>query len=152
MRLSWVRLSVSVVVSQLLFHTLFSLGSSGSGTRGPAMGGHAHGGTPTLVADAEAMTHAGHTAGSMRLSHAVAAVVTVLALRHGEVALARLTAALDRAVHRVRQARVPVLPVLPHTTTAPRRDEGSWRPVARVLTAASVVRRGPPEADSSVFS
>lgn len=143
-RLPWLRLSVSVAVSQLLFHTLFSIGAAGTGATTVAGGAHAHAGAMTLAPGADAMAHAGHASGAMWLAHAGAAVVTVLALRHGEAALTRVVGALRRAVRRVLLVRVPVLPVRPHVPAAPLRDERAWRPVARALTAASVVRRGPP--------
>jgi hypothetical protein len=142
-RLPWLRLTVSVAVSQLLFHTLFSIGAGGA----PAVaagGAHEHAGAAMLAPGAEAMVHPGHASGAMWLAHAAAAVVTVLALRHGEAALSRVVAALRRAAHRVLLAHVPVLPVRPHVPAAPLSDERAWRPVARALTAASVVRRGPP--------
>ncbi|GIG34934.1 hypothetical protein [Cellulomonas pakistanensis] len=142
-RLGWLRLACSVGISQLLFHTLFSLGAVGRAAPA-ADGAHQHAGATTLVPDADAMAHSGHASGSMWLAHAGAAVVTVLALRHGEAALARVVAAVRRAAHRVLVVRVPALPVLPHAPAAPLRDEHAWRPVARVLTSASVVRRGPP--------
>jgi hypothetical protein len=142
-RLPWLRLTVSVAISQLLFHTLFSIGAAGPSAVGPG-GVHEHAVATTLAPGAEAMAHTAHASGSMWLAHGVAAVVTVLALRHGEAALARVAGALRRAAHRVLRVRVPVLPVRPHVPAAPLGDERAWRPVARVLTAASVVRRGPP--------
>ncbi|WP_431836068.1 hypothetical protein [Cellulomonas sp. Y8] len=146
MRSTWLRLSVSVAISQLLFHTLFSLGAPGPGTV-TTSAGHQHGavGAVALVPDGtDAVIHAGHASGAMWLAHAGAAVVTVLALRHGEAALASVIASLRRAAHRVLRVRVPAPPVQPHAPAAPLRDERAWRPAARVLIAASVVRRGPP--------
>lgn len=145
------RLSISVPVSQLLFHALFSLGSADLAAPAPA-GAHQHGGAAALAPAADAAAHAGHSSGSMWLAHAVAAVVTVLALRHGEATLARVVAAVLRAAHRTRRVHAPAVPVLPHTAAAPLRDERAWHPVARVLTAASLVRRGPPPVGLSLSS
>jgi len=150
-RLTWMRLAVSVAISQLLFHTLFSLGAVGRAAP-LADGAHQHPGTTILVPDADAMAHAGHASGSMWLAHAGAAVVTVFALGHGEAALARVVAAVRRAAHGVLVVRLPALPVLPHAPAAPLRDERAWRPTARVLTSASVVRRGPPAVVVPLFS
>lgn len=151
-RLTWVRLSVSVTVSQLLFHTLFSLGAVGS-TTGPAtVSTHEHAGAVMLGAETAVVAHVGHASGGMWLAHVGAGVVTILALRHGEATLARVTAALRRAAHRILVVHVPVPPVLPKAPAAPLRDERDWRPVARVLTADSVVRRGPPAMVVPLFS
>lgn len=150
LRVRWLRLAASVAISQLLFHTLFSIGATGAAVPTPGLVEHAHG--ATLAPVPGAMVHPGHASGSMWLAHAGAAVVTVLALRHGEVALARVVAALRRAAHRVLETQVPVLPVRPHIPAAPLRDERAWRPVARVLVTGSVVRRGPPVVIASVTS
>lgn len=83
------RLTASVLLSQGLFHLLFTLGATGG-----ARGGH-HGSAVQLgatdLAGAAPWTH-------MWLAHVVAAAITILALRSGEVALARLSrAAIDTA-------------------------------------------------------
>lgn len=83
------RLTASVLLSQGLFHTLFTLGATGG-----ARGGH-HGMTVDLgatdVAGAATWSH-------MWLAHAVAAAITVIGLRSGETALARISrAVLDAA-------------------------------------------------------
>ncbi len=87
-RLSAVRLSVSVTVSQLLFHTLFVLGAI---TPSTTMGGHTHGMTMTLPAGTP-IAEAVLADSSMWLGHAIAAVVTVVALHRGERTLVRLCA------------------------------------------------------------
>jgi hypothetical protein len=142
-RLTWLRLSVSVAVSQLLFHTLFSLGAAGAGSA-PTSSVHEHGGGVALGLSDGAPAHAGHASASMWLAHAGAALVTVLVLRHGESALSRVAQALVRAGRRFTRVRVLAPPVLPHVAAARSRDERAWCPSARVLTSTSVVRRGPP--------
>lgn len=69
--ISVVRLTVSVAVSQALFHGLFS-----------SMG------TPTPVAHAHTVdvVASGHEHATMWGAHAVAAVITIVALRYGEAA------------------------------------------------------------------
>lgn len=114
--LSLWRLSAGVVFSQALFHGLFSMAPAGM-TAGPAA---------TMAHDMARMGHAGHVARSMApapgtvaaegsmalmdhsspfmwLGHAFAAVFTIAVLRHGEVTLLRLLAAL----------RMRLLPFLP---------------------------------------
>lgn len=74
-RLSAVRLSVSVAVSQVLFHSLFVLGSIT-----PATGlGHVHGLPLTLPAPTEIIGSS-----PMWIGHALASVATIIALHRGE--------------------------------------------------------------------
>ncbi|WP_223693162.1 hypothetical protein [Leifsonia poae] len=88
-RLSLWRLTVSVTLSQFLFHLLFSLGG-GSATFSAVDGGgmvHLHPGSHLLMAVGDA-THAGMgalpTNAAMWVGHASAVLVTVIALRFGE--------------------------------------------------------------------
>lgn len=90
-RLDSLRLSLSVAVSQVLFHGLFLLGTP-TGTTG---GGHSHGHAPTLSGDTGAhAAHAMHASPAMGLAHVCAALVTIAALGWGEHALCRLVASL----------------------------------------------------------
>lgn len=90
-RLDSVRLSLSVAVSQLLFHGLFVLGTP-TGTTG---GAHSHGHAPALAGDTGShAAHAVHTSPAMGLAHACAALVTIAALAWGEHALRRLVASV----------------------------------------------------------
>lgn len=115
------RVTLSVAVSQFLFHALFTLSPSASFS-GMPMGGHLHAGMHlTLVPGAAAATDA-VTAGPtflgedvwMWLAHAAAAALTIAALLRGErtlVAVARFTFfRLRRFVDRV-AAVTPVAPV-----------------------------------------
>ena len=73
-RMSLLRLSASVAVSQLLFHGLFLLGTPSGSVTG---GGHAHhGGGVRIVLDGAAVSDDG----AMTAAHALAAAVTVAAL------------------------------------------------------------------------
>lgn len=130
-RVPAVRLLISVGASQLLFHNLFMLGAT----------------------DLAGAAHTHHTASApvpeesawMLLAHLAAAVLTALALRHGELILGRIGTSMRRLAWRFLRpaATVPAWP-----TAAPARlvDERAWVPVARLLVRASVVRRGPPAA------
>lgn len=97
-RLSMLRLSISVVVSQVLFHTLFVLGMVSPSATG---GGHVHGATlelPAIAASSPALV----ADGTMWFGHLIAAGLTILALHRGE----RLLLALrDLAVQAVRWVR-----------------------------------------------
>lgn len=77
-RLSVIRLSISVALSQFLFHTLFVLGAIT-----PTMSsGHVHG--AVALPPEAAFLGTGSPSGSMWLAHIAAAAVTVLALHRGE--------------------------------------------------------------------
>lgn len=87
-RLSLWRLTASVVLSQFLFHALFSLGD-GTARFVPADAsgalGHLHTGAHlTMTGAAMPASHADPTTPSMWLTHATAVLITVLALRFGE--------------------------------------------------------------------
>lgn len=138
--LSLLRLSLAVMVSQALFHTLFVLGAA-PGPSAEIATGHVH--TVVLPAALPAAPAAMDLA--MLFAHAAAAAVTVFALYRGERAVgALLVLAADyRAWLRRRAAavdsplvlviRMPQAPAV-YTSRAPR----SW------LMQSSLRWRGPP--------
>ncbi|WP_025156122.1 hypothetical protein [Leifsonia aquatica] len=87
-RLSLWRLTASVVLSQFLFHALFSLGDGTArfvAADGTVPSGHLHAGAHlTMTGATMPASHADPTAPSMWLTHAAAVLVTVVALRFGE--------------------------------------------------------------------
>ncbi|WP_101845614.1 hypothetical protein [Zhihengliuella sp. ISTPL4] len=97
-RLSLTRLTLSVAVSQFLFHALFVLGTvSPSGVTIP----HVHG-APLVLPAADSGAVVVTADASMWIGHALAALLTVTALHRGE----RLLFALrELAVHLVRWVR-----------------------------------------------
>lgn len=108
--LSLARLSVGVIVSQLLFHGLFVLGAVEPAASTPV---HHHGEALALSAESLGVPLAADPL--MWLAHGVAAVVTIAALHRGEHALAtlltlaaRLGSWLRRAVTRALTAPAPV--------------------------------------------
>lgn len=164
-RLSAVRLSVSVVTSQVLFHLLFVLGTVPAGTSAVTGAGHdahlGHGGhgahesmtlasvTGTQVTGTTGGAgHAAHASVGMWLAHAGAAVLTVLALHRGEMLLRQLRRLATAVLTWVLPRRsAPCLLVLRR-----RRGPLDARPVvARSLEvlAGCVPRRGPPELPST---
>lgn len=155
LRFSWLRLSVSVAVSQVLFHTLFVVGTAPSGTVsvtggvGGATSHAGHGGHPTMTivgASGDAMSHAGHSGGWMWLAHVAAAAVTVVALQRGEVVLSRLKASIEQIV----VLFVPPVACLLHVPVQRRPmvadARGVWVPLRRSVVSSGTVRRGPPAA------
>ncbi|HEY0258301.1 MAG TPA: hypothetical protein VGC18_00485 [Lacisediminihabitans sp.] len=84
--LSLVRLSISVVVSQFLFHGAFGLLADGT-PAAPGTMEHGHGAMPhdlDALAGGPVPGHAMTTDARMWLGHAIAAVLTIAALRFGE--------------------------------------------------------------------
>ncbi|SJN17110.1 putative integral membrane protein [Microbacterium esteraromaticum] len=136
-RLSMIRLSASVLLSQALFHALFVLGSI---TPGGGFTPHVHGvgslnfqGAPVLVPEDA----------SMWIAHGFAAIVTIIALHRGERIVRMLAAvASDVAAWLRRTVLVSILlhPAIPRrvrwrVTSAP-------RPIDPLRAAFR--RRGPP--------
>ncbi|MEP7762824.1 hypothetical protein [Sanguibacter sp. 25GB23B1] len=150
LRRSWLRLSGSVALSQLLFHTLFVLGTSGSASVhavGDAGLHAAHGAQPALMvmsAGGSTAAHTGHSDGWMWLAHALAGLVTVVVLHRGEAVLARLTHLSSRVIAFLLPPVVHVVTLPTHPRTALTSTSGVWIPVLRSVVSSGVVRRGPP--------
>ena len=130
-RLSLLRMSLAVVVSQFAFHALFATigGATGSVVHS---GGHAmHG----VIEVAPTVGH--HTSAAMWFAHALAAAATIVVLRRGEAAFWSLrTAALRFLVVAFAVARVVAAPSTPpiHAEVTPR----------RLFLIGSLQLRGPP--------
>lgn len=151
LRRSWLRLSVSVALSQLLFHTLFVVGAASTSTVtvvGGGTGGHAgHGADATLMVMGSAgssMSHASHAGASMWVAHAVAALVTVVTLQRGEAVLTRFARLAGRLVAVLFLPVVRLLVLPSHPRTALSSVEGSWVPSPLPVVSTGTVRRGPP--------
>lgn len=138
--LSLVRLSVAVLASQALFHTLFVLGA-------PAAGGlptgHVHGvGVLDLGGDVVASPDA-----AMWLSHAIAAVLTIAALYRGERAVRRLLSLAEQVLAEARRRLARVAGTIRLGLVAPPRALFVDAPAPLLLfLTTSVRRRGPPSA------
>lgn len=139
-RLGFVRLSLSVIISQVLFHTLFVLGASGGVT---AAGQVSHHGSVTLTAAGSSEHATGHTSAAMWAAHVVAATVTIAALRHADVLLSRLGDIARFVADFVARLTLVLIPVV----SGPKRV-----PLARVVrrvrvasrSVGTISRRGPP--------
>lgn len=159
-RLSWWRLSAGVTASQLLFHWLYAA------TAGPAA-------TPTLSGlDGHHGTHAGHTGSlvsgigssagtnlgemqgaggsmhtdspAMAAAHLLAAVVTVVVLRRGEVLASRVAELAVGLILRSPGARLARwLPAVPVRRVSAAQLRAAYRPEDILLP--SLRQRGPPE-------
>ncbi len=157
--LSLWRLSAGVLFSQALFHGLFSMAPAGmtAGTTAEpaAMMAHdmarmGHAGhaartmapVPGSVATDGSMALMDHSSPLMWLGHVVAAVFTIAVLRHGEVTLLRLVAALRMRLLPV-IPRVAPLVVVPGSLTMPL--DRRVTPLRNLGVPLLVMRhRGPP--------
>ncbi|OAB87894.1 hypothetical protein AWH69_07685 [Janibacter melonis] len=152
------RLGSSVAVSQLLFHTLFSLGAA------PGGAGHlehvrqtGHLGQLGLTAQGEALltttTTGAHTmpSSSMWLAHLVAAVVTTAALHRGEEVSRRLHV-LALAVAAFLAPPAPVHIVRPGTDVRPAPAPRALPTSRLVELAQEISRRGPPSGLADSFA
>lgn len=137
-RLSLWRVSTAVIASQLIFHTLFVLGTVGSATDTSAMDampGMAH--TP---ATGSVLVSAGSIAApAMGLGHIAAALFTIVLLWRGEATLRALAQLARRAL-----ARIQSLSPLPVLVPVSRFVSTTGSAPALRLVATSAWRRGPP--------
>jgi hypothetical protein len=142
-RFSWPRVSAAVIASQALFHGTFALTGTGGARVVAETSGHAeHGGSTTLTVVAGEVGHL-HDGSVMLVAHAVAAIVTIVAMRLADRS-SRATAALSRVV----RALLPILVVAPVVLGGPAtrvRPEGSgFRPGRVVALLGGLRHRGPP--------
>lgn len=157
-RLSTPRLSLAVILSQLMFHTLFTVGgaiSTPSGLTGMSgMAGMNHGALsgPLTTATTTLPTAGGALAATdsaptffswMLLAHVLAAVATIAMLRRGEKTFWSLASWAKLRIRAVAHAGIPTLAPLPAfrqtavgSEPAHLADLGSIR--------RSIRRRGPP--------
>ncbi|AOT03037.1 hypothetical protein [Arthrobacter sp. U41] len=140
--LSLWRLSVGVVLSQGLFHWLFSGAAAPHVSRAPAGGHLAHSSVLDPAAGTIFSSATDHASPLMWLGHAVAAILTVAVLRHGEVAVVRLLQAMRLRVTAFFPLFQP-LPVRPAAAALP--ANRPVRPVRNLGAPLLVMRhRGPP--------
>jgi hypothetical protein len=146
------RMSASVVISQLIFHGLFSLGASGGAlaratagaadSAGAPLGAHQHGAIEFAQGVAGTALAHSHTEGVMWFAHVIAAVVTITALRHGEGAFWGLLATARMIVRRI--AAVVAVIMAP----TPLRESPAlgllFLPRDLALVLSAMRRRGPP--------
>jgi hypothetical protein len=144
--LSTWRLSLSVLVSQLIFHSLFSLGSAGGtlvATDAAAAHAHTAGGSAVLApaGGAGVMTGSDHGA-MMTIAHVIAAIVTIVALRYGERAFWGL---FDTAAAQLRAlVRVLVLTPIPNIPQVLAAVTAALPPRDLAVLLSPMRHRGPP--------
>ena len=152
--LSLWRMGLSVALSQLIFHGLFSLGAPGGAltantVSGPGVGTHQHQVVTGLVSSADAASTVGapvhgmfaHDAG-MWIAHAAAALLTIVALRHGERAFWSLFSSAVLAIRSLWEPLAPVaVPGVGHSAPAAARV---FLPRALSTLLSTMRHRGPP--------
>ncbi len=144
-RLSAVRLIASVGIAQLLFHTLFVLGS-GSSPRPASASHHVDPAVAASIIDAESSSMHSHGTGvNMWIGHGVAALLTVAFLYFAErmlLALASTATRVDAWIRRLVEALTrPVPPVFALRDVVVLSGSRALRAGAGL---GSVSRRGPP--------
>jgi hypothetical protein len=146
--LSRLRLSLSVLFSQLVLHVLFGVGAAG-GAIVVTAGSH-HGAAVSLdplspaAAMATGMPAAMHDSGWMWVAHAAAAIVTIIALQFGEKAFwGLLEQARDRLVS-VLISLQPVSPVAVATGLVRAVVSRNFLVADPGVVLSSLFRRGPP--------
>lgn len=133
----------AIAAAQAIFHWIFVyLGVSSGGPNEPLPAHAEHFGmvqsfVPVIPAQAGADI-------AMWLSHGVAAVITVVLIRHGDVALTRLARVLTRVLWPMRQLQVPFIPraIVAKTQSVP-------ATLHSTRLAFHITHRGPPELNGS---
>lgn len=150
-RLSLWRLTATVGLSQFLFHALFSLGQGGARFAAPEGMAHLHPGAHltlmarTMPVGTMPAAHGNDLSPSMWVTHATAALITVVVLRVGERAFWGLfdtaRVRIARAADRLVAVPVAVTPsAIAPATHEPTRLRDLGLPLARLR------HRGPPAA------
>lgn len=143
-RLSLFRLTLSVAVSQFLFHTLFMLGTVQGVASSPAVSSHATHGMPVMLDAAVApISHGAHTGAGMWVAHGIAALLTVAVIHWAEKLIAAVAAMKDFVLTRLVPAvpTVVAAPMLAGSLSLPGR-EPSLRSLG--VYPATMALRGPP--------
>ncbi|MCU1525687.1 MAG: hypothetical protein JWO18_2581 [Microbacteriaceae bacterium] len=148
--LSLIRLSLSVAVSQFAFHGAFGLLSDAGPASTPLQVMDHHSGGQ-MIMHIDALSPATHAAMStdvrMWLGHAVAAILTIVAFRFGEVAFWGLLELTRLCVTRLVTSTTQFRPtVRPRTSVVAAERARLPRPVEHLLSALR--HRGPPAAVS----
>ncbi|MFT2818349.1 hypothetical protein [Leifsonia sp. A12D58] len=152
--LSLWRLGLSVALSQLIFHGLFSLGTPGGALATQAVseqgvGAHQHQIVTGLVSSSDALTTVGvpvhgmfaHDAG-MWIAHSAAALLTIVALRHGERAFWSLFSSAVLAIRSLWEPLAPLaVPGIGHGIPVTARV---FLPRALSTLLSTMRHRGPP--------
>jgi hypothetical protein len=145
-RLSLTRLTISVAISQFLFHTLFVLGASGSAASvAPMAPGHVMGGAAMIIdaSGSTAMPVGTHDGPWMWVAHIVAGLITVTALHLSETIVTRLADG-KRFVLSLLQPVIPPVSLRPVALALVRIGFRETLPVPLGVYPSTVSRRGPP--------
>jgi len=146
-RLSLTRLSLSVITSQVLFHTLFVLGTPASAPAAQTNmpGGHHDHGMMQMPIVSEHTMMLMHGDSAMWVSHFISAMVTIAFLYRGERAIRRLRALAETFIDWMRRGLdVPLrLPVQATPARILVAETSGWTVLSRIRNS-TLRRRGPP--------
>ncbi|RAN72723.1 hypothetical protein B5P43_31485 [Bacillus sp. SRB_336] len=142
--LSFKHLVAAVVVSEGLFHLLFSIASANTVVPASALASGQHAGMD-MAGTTPALAPMGHMAGqdaSMWFSHAAAAALTIGFLRYGESSAVRLLHALRMGITVIMGLVIVPIPAPSRIDAAPE----PWLPALTALDVPLPIRhhRGPP--------
>jgi hypothetical protein len=145
--LSFWRGAVSVLVSQVIFHGLFSLGATGGMLGADAIAAsaiHQHSALPGLIDPTALATsaHIPHNGVAMWLAHLGAAIVTILALRYAERAFWSLVENVRLGIRSLFIPASTAVPVAAPQCITP--EAPVIAPRDLVLVLSSMRHRGPP--------
>ncbi|TQO20528.1 hypothetical protein FB472_2163 [Rhodoglobus vestalii] len=144
-RMSLPRVTIAVTIAQTFFHTVFAvIGNAGN----VVASGTGHHDVAFTVATG-AINHGAHGAVPMTVGHAIAGIVTIVALCQGIAALTAIVASARRQIRRVLVSRFAPVSI----RRAPATLVFHWGAIAETLQSlrSVVSRRGPPIA-AAVFS
>lgn|SRR5664279_4637871 len=144
-RMSLPRVAIAVTIAQTFFHTVFAVIGNAGNVIASSTGHH----DVAFTVATGTINHGAHGAAPMTFGHAIAAFVTIVALRQGAAALNAIVASARRQIRRVLISRVAPVSI----RRAPAALIFHWGAIAETLhSLRSVVsRRGPPIA-AAVFS
>lgn len=142
--LSLVRLSVSVGFSQFLFHLLFGMGASAAPTLIETGSPHHVAVSVAAAAPGVAAHGLAHLGPWMWVAHALAAVVTIVALRRGEKAFWSLVEFTRTRLVAVLIACVAAVPVRLEAGTVRAALAAVFVPTDLGVLLSNTPRRGPP--------
>lgn len=141
-RFSWVRLALSAVVAQWLFHHLFMLGAMPFDVAGSGHIHHDHGAVDGVAHGAYLDMHATHGGQWMWLAHLAAAVLTTVLVHRGEAVVQQLARWGALALRRL-LARIP-RPVLHDAAGVRLLSATHWLPEPGRGVPGDRCTRGPP--------
>ena len=145
-KLPLLRLSFAVLISQLMFHTLFVIGAEPTAGFVVSPSGHTSHDQLTPVGPSDPVTAMTHADATMWIWHAIAAVITITALYRGARALAHVQSIAREVGAWVRRISASAVTMLTATLAPAALPPVVYLPIGEIDEPflVSVGRRGPP--------